>query len=59
MNDVIEITLKNILDKRLLLTKKIVIMEKFFDICVECDLLNININKNKNTVIKIKKMIQN
>ena len=52
MNDVAELTLKNILDKRLLLTKKIVIMEKFFDVFVECDLLNININKN--TVIKLK-----
>lgn len=32
MNDLNEILLKNILDRRLLLTKKIIITEKFFEI---------------------------
>ena len=52
MSDVSDILFKNILDRRLLLTKKIVITEKFFEIFVECDLLNIKISKD--TICKIK-----
>ena len=51
MKDVNQIFFKNILDRRLLLTKKIVITEKFFEIFVECDIININITKD--TVVKI------
>ena len=52
MDDLSDILFKNLLDKRLLLTKKIVITEKFFDIFLECGLLNTSINKD--TVCKLK-----
>ena len=52
MNDIGDILFKNLLDKRLLLTKKIVITEKFFDIFVELELLNIKVDKD--TTVKIK-----
>ena len=52
MDDLSDILFKNILDKRLLLTKKIVLTEKFFDIFIECGVLNLSINKD--TVCKLK-----
>ena len=52
MNDLNEILLKNILDRRLLLTKKIVITEKFFEIFLECDIFNIQINKDSTCKLK-------
>jgi len=52
MDDLSDILFKNILDKRLLLTKKIVLTEKFFDIFIECGILNLSINKD--TVCKLK-----
>ena len=52
MNDLNETLLKNILDRRLLLTKKIVITEKFFEIFLECDIFNIQIKKD--SICKLK-----
>jgi hypothetical protein len=52
MNDLNETLLKNILDRRLLLTKKIVITEKFFEIFLECDIFNIQINKDSTCKLK-------
>ena len=52
MSDISEILFKNLLDKRLLLTKKIVITEKFFDILLELDILDKPINKD--TTCKLK-----
>ena len=63
MNDISEILFKNILDRRLLLTKKIVITEKFFDIFLECDLINIKIDKDsicklKNENIRVDELLK-
>jgi hypothetical protein len=63
MNDMNEILFKNLLDKRLLLTKKIVITEKFFDILYECELINIPINKDttcklKNETIRLDELLK-
>ena len=52
MREVSDIIFKNILDKRLLLTKKIAVTENFFEIFLECNLINISITKD--TICKLK-----
>ena len=52
MNEINDILFQNLLNRRLLLTKKIVTSEKFFDIFSECNLLSLTITKN--TICQIK-----
>ena len=54
MADVNEILLQNILDRRLLLTKKIIITEKFFDVFMEINLLDYKDIFDNNGICEIK-----
>ena len=54
LTEINEILFKNILNRRLLLTKKIAISENFFNVFLECGLLNINITIKKDTICQIK-----
>ena len=50
LTEINDILFKNILNRRLLLTKKIAILENFFNVFLECGLLNINITIKKDTI---------
>ena len=54
LTEINDILFKNILNRRLLLTKKIAILENFFNVFLECGLLNINITIKKDTICQIK-----
>ena len=53
LSEINEILFKNVLNRRLLLTKKLTIAEQFFDVFLECDLLSIKIKKD--TIVQINK----